>query len=56
MIRYDSSKTFTQNVELTDPIISRFDILCVVKVNAPSLMPFLFLFGELIPSNGIVQI
>ncbi|KAK6160504.1 hypothetical protein DH2020_003885 [Rehmannia glutinosa] len=28
---YDSSKTFTQNVELTDPIISRFDILCVVK-------------------------
>lgn len=29
--RYDSSKLFTQNVELTDPIISRFDILCVVK-------------------------
>ncbi|KAJ1685627.1 hypothetical protein LUZ63_017017 [Rhynchospora breviuscula] len=29
--RYDSSKTFTENVELTDPIISRFDILCVVK-------------------------
>ncbi|CAA2977885.1 DNA replication licensing factor MCM2 [Olea europaea subsp. europaea] len=29
--RYDSSKTFSQNVELTDPIISRFDILCIVK-------------------------
>ncbi|GMH23361.1 hypothetical protein Nepgr_025204 [Nepenthes gracilis] len=29
--RYDSSKTFLQNVDLTDPIISRFDILCVVK-------------------------
>lgn len=29
--RYDSSKTFAQNVELTDPIVSRFDILCVVK-------------------------
>ncbi|CAG7896997.1 unnamed protein product [Brassica rapa] len=29
--RYDSSKSFTQNVELTDPILSRFDILCVVK-------------------------
>ncbi|MBA0682031.1 hypothetical protein Goari_023790 [Gossypium aridum] len=28
---YDSSKTFFQNVELTDPIVSRFDILCVVK-------------------------
>ncbi|CAL5373107.1 unnamed protein product [Camellia sinensis] len=24
-------KTFSQNVKLTDPIISRFDILCVVK-------------------------
>ncbi|KAL5700520.1 DNA helicase [Ranunculus cassubicifolius] len=29
--RYDSSKTFAQNVELTDPIVSRFDVLCVVK-------------------------
>ncbi|KZV57959.1 DNA replication licensing factor mcm2-like [Dorcoceras hygrometricum] len=29
--RYDSSKTFSQNVELTDPIVSRFDILCVIK-------------------------
>ncbi|GAQ88362.1 DNA replication licensing factor MCM2 component [Klebsormidium nitens] len=29
--RYDSSKTFAENVELTDPILSRFDILCVVK-------------------------
>ncbi|KAF8400104.1 hypothetical protein HHK36_015979 [Tetracentron sinense] len=28
---YDSSKTFSQNVELTDPIVSRFDVLCVVK-------------------------
>ncbi|KAG6429364.1 hypothetical protein SASPL_107414 [Salvia splendens] len=24
-------KTFSQNVDLTDPIVSRFDILCVVK-------------------------
>jgi len=29
--RYDSSKTFSDNVELTDPILSRFDILCVVR-------------------------
>ncbi|GAB4848219.1 hypothetical protein Ancab_002886 [Ancistrocladus abbreviatus] len=29
--RYDSSKTFSQNVDLIDPIISCFDILCVVK-------------------------
>ena len=29
--RYDSSRTFSENVELTDPILSRFDILCVVK-------------------------
>ncbi|KAG6426670.1 hypothetical protein SASPL_110897 [Salvia splendens] len=30
-IGYDSLKTFSQNVELTDPIVSRFDILCVVN-------------------------
>lgn len=29
--RYDSSKTFSQNAELTDPIVSRFDILYVLK-------------------------
>eukprot|EP00250_Pteridium_aquilinum_P033332 c5464_g1_i1 orf=283-3030(-) len=29
--RYDSSKTFSENVELTDPIVSRFDVLCVVR-------------------------
>lgn len=29
--RYDASKTFSENVELTDPILSRFDILCVIK-------------------------
>ncbi|KAL9404179.1 hypothetical protein Peur_001151 [Populus x canadensis] len=29
--RYDSSKTFSQNIELTDPIFSYFEILCVVK-------------------------
>jgi len=29
--RYDSSKTFSENVELTDPILSRFDCLLVVK-------------------------
>ncbi|ENN76347.1 DNA replication licensing factor Mcm2 [Dendroctonus ponderosae] len=29
--RYDASMTFTENVNLSDPILSRFDILCVVK-------------------------
>eukprot|EP01084_Bolivina_argentea_P100194 179958_1 len=29
--RYDSSLTFIDNVDLTDPILSRFDILAVVK-------------------------
>jgi len=29
--RYDSSLPFSQNVDLTEPILSRFDILCVVK-------------------------
>jgi len=29
--RYDNSRNFADNVELTDPILSRFDLLCVVK-------------------------
>jgi len=29
--RYDGSLTFMENVDLTDPILSRFDILCVVR-------------------------
>merc|ERR1712183_1058363 len=29
--RYDPSVTFSENVDLTEPIISRFDILCVVR-------------------------
>ncbi|XP_015787826.1 DNA replication licensing factor mcm2 [Tetranychus urticae] len=29
--RYDSSSPFSQNVDLTEPIISRFDIICVVR-------------------------
>eukprot|EP00055_Hartaetosiga_balthica_P011307 m.50870 g.50870 ORF g.50870 m.50870 type:complete len:903 (+) comp7538_c0_seq1:90-2798(+) len=29
--KYQPGKTFSQNVDLTEPILSRFDILCVVK-------------------------
>ncbi|EDO35060.1 predicted protein [Nematostella vectensis] len=29
--RYDPSLTFAENVDLTEPILSRFDILCVVR-------------------------
>ncbi|THG95559.1 hypothetical protein EW026_g6122 [Hermanssonia centrifuga] len=29
--RYNPTIPFTQNVELTEPILSRFDVLCVVK-------------------------
>lgn len=29
--RYNPRNTFAQNVELTEPIISRFDIICVVR-------------------------
>lgn len=28
---YDASMTFAENVNLSDPILSRFDILCVLK-------------------------
>uniref|UniRef100_A0A060T2A2 DNA replication licensing factor MCM2 n=1 Tax=Blastobotrys adeninivorans TaxID=409370 RepID=A0A060T2A2_BLAAD len=29
--RYNSTITFAQNVDLTEPILSRFDVLCVVR-------------------------
>ena len=29
--RYDPQRNFKDNVELTDPILSRFDILCVTR-------------------------
>ena len=29
--RYDTSRTFAENVDLSEPILSRFDVLCVVK-------------------------
>lgn len=29
--RYNSSHTFAENVDLSEPILSRFDILCVVR-------------------------
>merc|ERR1711865_1195416 len=29
--RYDSTRTFAQNVNLSDPILSRFDLLCVIR-------------------------
>jgi len=32
--RYDPQQTFAQNVGLTDPILSRFDMLCVLKDEA----------------------
>jgi len=32
--RYNSTRTFSENVELTEPILSRFDILFVVKDTA----------------------
>lgn len=31
--RYDPSFSFAENVELTDPILQRFDILCVLQVS-----------------------
>ena len=29
--RYDAAKTFAENVELTEPILTRFDCLCVIR-------------------------
>merc|ERR1719473_2523226 len=35
--RYDAQRTFAQNVNLSDPILSRFDILCVLKDEADAV-------------------
>merc|ERR1712032_330014 len=35
--RYDASRTLAQNVNLTDPILSRFDVLCVIRDEADQL-------------------
>merc|ERR1712048_629326 len=32
--RYNASQSFAQNVNLSDPILSRFDLLCVIKDEA----------------------
>ena len=29
--RYDTALSFAENVDLTQPILSRFDCICVVK-------------------------
>jgi len=34
---YDSTRTFAQNVNLSDPILSRFDVLCVIRDEADPL-------------------
>lgn len=36
--RYNSSLTFSQNVHLTEPILSRFDVLCVVRDTVDAAM------------------
>jgi len=36
--RYNPSIPFSQNVELTEPILSRFDVLCVVKDSVDPVM------------------
>merc|ERR1719238_2306388 len=35
--RYDAQRTFAQNVNLSDPILSRFDVLCVLKDEADAV-------------------
>ncbi len=35
--RYDPSMTFADNVDLSEPILSRFDVLCVVRDTVDSV-------------------
>ena len=52
--RYNTSKPFSDNVELTEPILSRFDVLCVVKDTVdPTVDEFLanFVVGSHVRSH-----
>ncbi|KHJ90870.1 MCM2/3/5 family protein [Oesophagostomum dentatum] len=31
VVRYNPTRTFAENVDLTEPILSRFDVLCVIR-------------------------
>merc|ERR1719331_1469065 len=35
--RYDAQRSFSQNVNLSDPILSRFDVLCVLRDEADAV-------------------
>uniref|UniRef100_A0A915IPV2 DNA replication licensing factor MCM2 n=1 Tax=Romanomermis culicivorax TaxID=13658 RepID=A0A915IPV2_ROMCU len=37
---YDASRTFAENVDLSEPILSRFDVLCVVRDNVDAIERF----------------
>merc|ERR1711865_398667 len=36
--RYNSTQTFAQNVNLSDPILSRFDLICVIRDESDSVL------------------
>ena len=42
--RYDPSFTLAENVELTDPILQRFDILCVLQVKSIISLNYIYVF------------
>lgn len=55
---YDSTLTFSQNVDLTEPILSRFDILCVVqdKIDAVCCPCGCFVRGVVVRMSFVIGI
>lgn len=55
--RYDASMTLAENVELTDPILQRFDCLCVLQ-GAVDLFPIVsgYIIQTLFVGDGCIAI
>lgn len=56
--RYDASKTFMENVELTDPIVQRFDILCVLQDSVDNVRDTMlanFVVGSHVKSHPLMK-
>lgn len=51
--RYDPSLTFSENVDLTEPIVSRFDILCVVRDTVDPVQVVTSLYATQLPITWV---
>jgi hypothetical protein len=54
--RYDGTVGFGQNVALTEPILSRFDVLCVVRDLVDPVVDEVRLPRHIHPVNSVLEL